>query len=250
MHYGICPLSIVPIRTSPEDASEMSSQLLYGEHFKVLEQRKEWSRIRMAHDRFEGWARRDQIGLISEEQYHGLESEQWPGLSTELLSHICDADGMLIPVPLGSVVGAASLLDHHFEGPCQKGDAPKKGLLDTALLYLKAPFLSGGRTPFGIDCSGFTQMVHRINGYALERKPQEQSAQGEALSFIEESESGDLAFFDDLDGRIDHVGMILPDNHIIHVNGHVRIDRLDHTGIFNRELKRYTHKLRVIKKIL
>lgn len=250
MHYGICPLSIVPIRTSPEDTSEMSSQLLYGEHFKVLEQRKVWSRIRVAHDQFEGWVRRDQIGLISEEAYHDLESEQWPSLSTDLLSHICGTDGILVPVPLGSVVGTTSLLDHHFEGHSQKGRGPKQGLVETALLYLKAPFLAGGRTPFGIDCSGFTQMVHRINGYALERKPQGQSGQGEALSFVEESEAGDLAFFDDRDGHIDHVGIILPDNHIIHVNGHVRIDRLDHTGIFNRELKRYTHTLRVIKKII
>src|SRR5690606_14771602 len=142
-------------RTSPDDTSEMSSQLLYGEHFKVLEQRKVWSRIRVAHDKFEGWARRDQIRLISEEQYHSLETEPWPSLSTELLSHICDDDGMLIPVPLGSVVGASTLFDHHFEGHCQKGKGPKQGMMDTALLYLKAPFLAGGRTPFGIDCSGF-----------------------------------------------------------------------------------------------
>ncbi len=93
-------------------------------------------------------------------------------------------------------------------------------------------------------------MVYKINGYALERTAAAQSKQGEPLSFIEESEPGDLAFFDNSDGIIDHVGIILKDNYIIHVNGHVRIDRIDHTGIFNTEEKLYTHKLRVIKKII
>lgn len=204
----------------------------------------------MAHDQVEGWAHNDQIGPISEGSYLDLESLEEPRLSADLISHIQCEDGLLMPVPLGSSVGAATLLHHGFDGSCQQGKKPKHQLVDTAFLYLKAPFLSGGRSPFGIDCSGFTQMVHKINGYALERKAQGQAGQGVALSFIEESEAGDLAFFDDRDGTIDHVGMILEENHIIHVDGHVRIDRLDHTGIFNREKGTYTHKLRVIKKIV
>jgi len=227
----------------------MISQLLYGEHFKVLEQRRAWSRIRVAYDQLEGWAHNDQVQLVGEETYAALEALEDPLLSTDVFSHICTQDGMLLPVPLGAVVGSAPLLGHSFEGSSHQGTHPKDHLLDTAFLYLKAPYLAGGKTPFGIDGPGFVQMVHKVNGHALERMAQGQSKQGEALSFVEESEPGDLAFFDDADGVIDHVGMILPDNHIIHVHGHVRIDRLDHTGIFNRDRKMYTHKLRVIKKI-
>lgn len=243
-------MSLVPIRTDPQDASAMISQLLYGEHFKVLERRRTWSRIRAAHDRQEGWALNDQIHLICEEDYKGLQALEHPELSAELLSHICTAEGILLPVPLGSVVGTSTLLGHSFEGVGIQGIRPKDKLVDTAFQYLMAPYLAGGKSPFGIDCSGFVYMIHKINGHALERTALGQSKQGEALSFIEESEPGDLAFFDDSDGIIDHVGLILPDNHIIHVHGHVRIDRLDHSGIFNRERKMYTHKLRVIKKII
>jgi cell wall-associated NlpC family hydrolase len=93
-------------------------------------------------------------------------------------------------------------------------------------------------------------MVYKINGYSLKREALEQSAQGDALSFIEESEPGDLAFFDNSDGVINHVGIIMKDNYVIHASGKVRIDRIDHTGIFNTEIKNYTHSLRVIKKII
>src|SRR5690606_1141660 len=105
-------------------------------------------------------------------------------------------------------------------------------------------------TPFGIDCSGFTQMVYKLNGHKLLRDASLQAQQGEVLSFIEESEPGDLAFFDNAEGQIIHVGIIMNDNYIIHAHGKVRLDRLDHTGIFNVDSERYSHQLRVIKKIV
>jgi cell wall-associated NlpC family hydrolase len=117
-------------------------------------------------------------------------------------------------------------------------------------MYLNAPYLWGGKTPFGIDCSGFTQMVYRLNGYSILRDASQQATQGEALSFIEESEPGDLAFFDNEEGTIIHVGIMMENNYIIHASGKVRIDRLDHLGIYNAETNRHTHKLRVIKKII
>ena len=249
MQYGICHLSIVPIRVQPDDCTEMVSQLLYGEHFKVLESRKKWSRIRVAHDQSEGWISNSQFIFITEDEYEGLASGPQK-ISSDVISHICANNGMLLPILLGSLISASPLLNHSFEGTVVAGENPKSSLIDTAFLYLNAPYLKGGKTPFGIDCPGFTQMVYKINGYSLQRDAEGQSKQGEALSFIEESEPGDLAFFDNNEGIIDHVGIILKDNYIIHVHGHVRIDRLDHTGIFNAQEKLYTHKLRVIKKIL
>ena len=250
MQSGICHLSIVPIRTSPDDCAEMSSQLLYGEHFKVLESRKKWSRVRTAYDNFEGWISNNQLLFIPEQVYHDIEALEPQKICSDVVSHICTKDGMLLPILLGSMVDIPELLNHTFEGNTHSGKNPKDSLVDTAIMYLKAPFLAGGKTPFGIDCSGFTQMVYKINGHLLARTAEEQSKQGEALSFIEESEPGDLAFFDDNEGVINHVGIILQDNYIIHVNGHVRIDRIDHTGIFNSEEKLYTHQLRVIKKVI
>jgi len=228
----------------------MSSQLLYGEHFKVLESRKKWSRIRTAYDKFEGWIPNNQLQFITEDIYNEIKSQEPHRICSDIISHICTKDGMLLPILMGSMVNACNLLDHTFEGNVHTGQNPKESLVDIAIMYLKAPYLAGGKTPFGVDFSGFTQMVYKINGYSLERTAEGQSKQGEALSFIEESEPGDLAFFDDTEGTIDHVGIILKDNYIIHVNGHVRIDRIDHTGIFNSEEKLYTHQLRVIKKVI
>ncbi|UII76273.1 C40 family peptidase [Flagellimonas sp. HMM57] len=251
MQYGICHLSVVPIRTLPDDSSEMNSQLLYGEYFKVLEQRKKWSRIRVAYDHFEGWIPNYQITLIEEEAFKTLEATSKDNaFSSDIVSHICTTDGILTPIVLGSIISAAPMFNHTFEGDSIKGKKSKFNLIDTALLYMKAPYQWGGKSPFGIDCSGFTQMVYKINGHVLKRDAEQQSKQGEALSFIEESEPGDLAFFDNSEGIIDHVGIILQDNYIIHVHGHVRVDRLDHTGIFNTQENKYTHQLRVIKKII
>mgnify|MGYP001812336606 CR=1 FL=1 len=151
---------------------------------------------------------------------------------------------------LGSLVGNTSLLQHEFEGDTNSGKSKKSNLITTALQYLNAPFQWGGKTPFGIDCSGLSQMVYKINGYSLPRDAEEQAAQGDVLSFVEESEPGDLAFFDNNEGVITHVGIIMKNNYIIHAHGKVRIDRIDQTGIFNSELGAYTHKLRVIKKII
>ncbi|UJH66965.1 NlpC/P60 family protein [Allomuricauda sp. SCSIO 65647] len=248
MKYGICPLSIVPVRADKEYMAEMTSQLLYGEGFKVLEQQKKWSKIRNAYDHHEGWVENGQYREITEDEYKGLTSGA-EELSQDLIAHIALSNQSLMPILFGSITSGSQLLKHHFEGNAVQGAKKKKNLVETALLYLNAPFLSGGKTPFGVDASGFSQMVYRINGYQLKRDVEEQSREGQALSFIEESEPGDLAFFDDKEARIDHVGIILPDNYIIHVNGRVRIDRLDHTGIFNTEINRYTHQLRVIKKI-
>ena len=102
----------------------------------------------------------------------------------------------------------------------------------------------------GIDCSGFTQMVYKINGIKLNRDAHQQALQGQTLSFIEESEAGDLAFFDDAEGNITHVGLLLENHHIIHAYGNVRIDRIDQTGIFNLQTQSHTHKLRFIKKMI
>ncbi|MFC2148399.1 NlpC/P60 family protein [Bacteroidota bacterium] len=250
MHHGICHLSIVPIRFLAEDTSEMVTQLLYGDHIKILEKRKYWSKIRDDFDGCEGWIRNNQFIPIHKQDYKNLKKSEDNNFAADLVSYVSNSKSILIPIVLGSVVQNTNLLGHKFEGTSIAAKKGKSNLINTALHYLNAPYLWGGKTPFGIDGSGFTQMVYKINGYKLLRRAEEQAAQGEALSFIEESEPGDLAFFDNNEGRINHVGLIMQDNFIIHVHGKVRIDRLDHTGIFNTEQRLYTHKLRVIKKIL
>jgi hypothetical protein len=252
--FAICNLSIIPLRREPNDRSEIVSQVLFGEHFIVLEIDKQWSKIKLQFDDYEGWIDTKQYQLITENQYNEL-SEQPLELSNDLAEYISAPNNSLLPVTIGASLSFLKNDDintsmYFFEGTFTSGKHPKPNLIDTALIYLNAPYLWGGKTPFGIDCSGFTQMVYKLNGYKLYRDACQQATQGEVLSFIEESEPGDLAFFDNEEGSIIHVGIMLENNYIIHASGKVRIDRLDHLGIYNAETNRHTHRLRVIKKII
>ncbi|MGC6430579.1 MAG: NlpC/P60 family protein [Jejuia sp.] len=249
MRYGICNLSIVPLRFEASDKSELVSQVLYGDIFKVIEYRKQWSKIRLAFDKYEGWIDNKQYLEIEAEDYKQIQSEN-PKLSLDLVEFVQDKKEQLIPIQLGASLNGLNLLDHTFDGNSTTEKQPKSNIIKTAFLYLNSPYLWGGKTPFGIDCSGFTQMVYKLNGYKLLRDASQQATQGEALSFIEESEPGDLAFFDNAEGNIIHVGLIMKDNYIIHAHGKVRIDRLDHSGIYNIDKGIHTHKLRVIKKVI
>jgi len=249
MQYGICNLSIVPLRIEPSDSTELVSQVLYGEIFKILERRKSWSRIRLAFDKYEGWIDNKQYLEINEDDYKSIKSQKHK-LSLDLIEYVQDKDNKLYTIPIGSSLNGLEVLNHNFDGNAIHSKEPKSNLLTTAFTYLNAPYLWGGKTPFGIDCSGFTQMVYKLNGYQLLRDASQQATQGQALSFIEESEPGDLAFFDNQDGQIIHVGIIMEDNYIIHAHGQVRIDRLDHSGIYNADRQIHTHKLRVIKKVI
>lgn len=252
--FGICNLAIVPVRLEPSDRSEQVTQLLFGEHFIILEQQTKWSKIKIAFDNYEGWVDNKQYQEISEKQFDSL-NESPIVLSSDLIEFISNPKNELLPISIGSslsFLNDESINTSHFsfEGVRTCGVKPKSDLVKTAYMYLNAPYLWGGKTPFGIDCSGFTQMVYKLNGYKLLRDASQQATQGDVLSFIEESEPGDLAFFDNEEGNIIHVGIMLDNNYIIHASGKVRIDRLDHLGIYNAETNRHTHKLRVIKKIV
>lgn len=230
--------------------------MLFGEHFTILESNKHWSKIKLAFDNYEGFVSNLQFEEIPEKLHQTL-SEKENTYSNEVIDFITNDLNYLITIPLGARLpfyseGIFSInkSEYHFEGTTTKEKLSRKELIHKAFIYLNSPYLWGGKSPFGIDCSGFTQMVYKLSGYHLPRDAKEQASKGEVLSFIEESEPGDLAFFDNDEGEIIHVGIILKDYHIIHAYGKVRIDTLDHSGIFNADLQSHTHKLRVIKKMI
>lgn len=257
--YGICNLSIVPCRAEPSGKSEMVTQLLLGEHFVILEEKEEWIKIRTAIDNYECWISHKQYSPIKEKTFTELQNKA-AVQTNELFSLIVDKEkGTTLPIVMGSKLpsfdkGLFKLEEnssYQFEGSVSENKKPNpKDILETASQFLNAPYLWGGRTCWGIDCSGFTQMVYSVNGFQLPRDAYQQAEIGSALSFVEEAEPGDLAFFDNEEGKITHVGIILENNQIIHASGRVRIDKLDHYGIFHSERKKYSHLLRVIKRIL
>ena len=234
----------------------MVTQLLFGEHFKVVEKRNKWSQIRIAFDNYEGWIDNKQFVFINHDDYNAIDDANGT-LAGELIDFATDNKANFLTISIGSSLPyfknsqlTVAEKQYSYEGEIYNRQRPKKELIETAFKFLNTPYLWGGKSPFGIDCSGFTQLVYRLCGYRLMRDAAEQATQGTVLSFIEESEPGDLAFFDNAEGIITHVGIIMKDNYIIHAHGKVRIDRIDHTGIFNVDSKKHTHKLRVIKKII
>ncbi len=256
MRYGICLLNIVPLRKEADHRSEMVSQVLFGEHFEIIDEINSWSLIRLAYDHYEGWIDNKQYEPITENDFLRLNSST-PNYSRELVDFLTQKDSNLMALSLGAKLPffqhqkfSINKKDFSFEGAIFNTQLPKKHLVNVALMYLNTPYLWGGKSPFGIDCAGFTQMVYKLCGYYLLRDVAQQATQGEVLSFLEESEPGDVAFFDNEAGNITHVGILMGNEQIIHAFGKVRIDFIDHSGIFNKDTKKHTHKLRLIKRII
>lgn len=257
MNIGICPLSVVPIRSNASDKSEMVSQLLFGEMVELLEKRGSWSKVRCLWDNYIGWLDTKQIKIIPAADV--VLYQQKYAYSMELVQPAV-GDDFYLPITIGATLPDFDGLKFRLNGSSFtfSGQAispreitPNADLLiKVARRYLYAPYLWGGRSPMGIDCSGFTQVVFKMLGTALPRDAAEQVETGRLIDFVEEATVGDLAFFENRKGKIVHVGIILPEGKIIHASGQVRIDGLDHFGIFNEDKQKYTHRLRVIKRIL
>jgi len=252
--FGICNLSIVPIYLEPSHKSEMVSQLLFGEHFEIINRIDNWVKIKMVFDTYKGWIEEKQFQPISENDFQSLSSKNIT-LNADLVEYIAVKNNLLFPIPLGASLSFLDISQINtcgftFEGNKTSEQKPKSEILKTAFMYMNTPYLWGGKTPFGIDCSGLVQMVYKLKGYAILRDANQQATQGEVLTFIEEAEPGDLVFFDNENGEITHVGILMNNNYIIHAHGKVRIDKIDHFGIMNVDTNRHTHKLRMIRKIV
>jgi hypothetical protein len=257
MTYGIINLSAVPGRADSSDKSEMITQLLFGDIFIILEHAKTFIKIKTQYDNYECWICKKQLILIKEEEYNNIASTPY-NCTTDLI-HTIQYKGDTVPILLGSslpnfkdstftIGGETIKYDGNYSTPTQIGS--KESIVEDAFMYLNAPYLWGGKSPFGIDCSGFSQIIYKINNIVIPRDAYQQANLGEGYSFVEEAEAGDLAFFDNSEGKITHVGILVGKNKIIHASGKVRIDKLDHQGIFNQETNSYSHKLRIIKKLV
>lgn len=252
--YGICPLSIVPLRAEPSDKAEMISQLLFGETFIVLESNGNWTQIQCIWDNYIAWVDTKQIiiGLSESEALSLLRSS----VTLDPFSTI-DLNGSPCILSIASTQSSEIIQKYapnykfRFNGrSAEMGSKAIDSIDQLALKWLHTPYLWGGRSTFGIDCSGFSQNVFKMQGIRLQRDAYQQAEQGTLVNFIEEAKPGDLAFFDNEEERIIHVGIISENQTIIHASGQVRIDRLDHQGIFNVDTKKYSHKLRIIKRMI
>ncbi|KQK26340.1 hydrolase Nlp/P60 [Chryseobacterium aquaticum] len=238
MNKGICVVTVAPVRAENSDRAEIVTEMLFGESADILEVNKNWTKIKMHYDGYEGWMDTKQIKHITDEHL----TNRKVTLITENFASIMTNDGRTL-LSMGSEVEYAAVAS-------RRSHNLRESIALTAKEFLNVPYLWGGKSFFAVDCSGFVQLVFKIHNIKLPRDTYQQAEVGEVLSFVEESQPGDLAFFENSEGKIIHVGIMLENQKIIHASGKVRIDTLDSSGIFNKEMNKHTHKLRVIKSVL
>jgi gamma-D-glutamyl-L-lysine dipeptidyl-peptidase len=256
MIRAICCVPVSPLRAEPSHRTEMVSQLIFGECCEILEQTKEhWSRIRIRYDGYEGWCTSSHLTEIDEKEFEIKTIALTPEWVTAL-----EYNGHPMMVPMGSHLtamknGRARWRKNqvHYKGKTwdpATSAADAKAIRQLTYKFLNIPYLWGGKSVFGLDCSGFVQTVFKFLGVTVPRDAWQQASEGEPIGFLEETKTWDLAFFDNEEGRITHVGILLNLHEIIHASGKVRIDKIDNMGIVQSENHQRTHHLRVIRRLL
>lgn len=247
---AFCLVNISPVRVTNADPSEMVTQLLFGELFTVHEIQQSWCRITMFNDNYEGWMDIKHIHFLSEKEF-----QNWLDVSVPQLELMRE-----VVTPWGKqLLSRGAYIPFDNREDFQIGTLPFKlsstisfskpnSPFEMALEYLNTPYLWGGKSPFGIDCSGFTQLVYRFYDFNLPRDASQQVEIGREIAY-HDIQANDLAFFENSKGKVTHVGIIGNDQNIIHASGRVRMDILTRAGIFNDELQILTHSLQVIKRL-
>jgi cell wall-associated NlpC family hydrolase len=253
MERFICENVFVPLRSGPAHKSEMLSQVLFGEKYIIIERSGSWIKIETDFDKYTGWIDLDHLQHSEDE-----------GTSTGHVlnrSLLCfKEDNTKIVLEAGCEIFNPDFDQKFFFNGKKKYTTgnefsssyvtSNESLSDTAIKFINSPYIWGGRIPSGIDCSGLTQLVYKIHKVQIPRDSWAQAEAGTIIDFIDEALPGDLVFFDNERGKISHVGMILSKGLVIHASGRVRIDVIDHQGIFKPEIKGYSHKLRMIRRIV
>jgi len=264
MQYGITHLSQIPMREEPAHKAQLVSQLLFGDAYQIEEVSGEWLKIKTLDCNYEGYIEKklwNELHEIDATEYESLPKY----FVNDYLIFIKDFEtnitfsvfmGSSFPYPqdnmliLGNAIFVIELPEVRTFPYHPTLSEKQTALLQFASGYLRVPYLWGGRTPAGIDCSALVQVVFKSVNIALPRDAEQQVTYGTQIDFATEWQVGDIAFFDNEEGKITHTGIIVGKDKILHASGFVKIDRIDTTGIYNKQLEQYTHKLRIVRRVI
>jgi len=243
MEYGIVNLNLVPVRKKNNAKSEMISQLFFGETLEVVSKKNNWCLVISSLDNYKGWVRTSHFLSISKVDYIKINSKKKKFSSTD--TSLYNNEFKDYTVPAGSIISNCKYLSFN----CVSNNKNFHSLEEVALSFLNSPYLWGGKTKFGTDCSGFVQSVFKIYGKILPRDSYQQALVGVEVK-LENSKTGDLAFFGQKIDAITHVGIVISHKRIIHSSGKVRIDNINDEGILNVDSKKISHKLQLVRRII
>jgi len=255
--FGVCMLACIPGRADCNERSEMVTQLLFGDSYSILELREKWLRIKCAHDQYECWIDRGQHFGINEEEYNRIQPENML-VVVDPVNYVVNEQNQFVPVTAGALLAPMhkketfSIGGNEFRVSNTMRTGPL-GLLyleDFAQRFLNTPYLWGGRSAFGMDCSGFVQLVFRSMGIAMPRDARQQAEKGETIPSLSKTRTGDLAFFNNAEGQVIHVGILLSPRQIIHSSSWVKQEVIDEQGIINSRSKEHSHQLHSIKRVI
>ncbi len=247
-------IPLVPLRSAPSETAEMVSQLLFGQQIEIVRQEEKWLFVRNLQDEYEGWISENTVCKshfskkpTNDADFQVVKSHILCCQKVKTQEKMLLTGGSLIPKPIDNEF---VLFNERYRIEKENQMPKTENITLLASQYLNNPYLWGGKSCMGIDCSGFVQVVFSMVGKALKRDASQQVKEGETVHFLNEAKEGDLAFFENKEGKITHVGILLNNKEIIHASGYVKIDDIDHEGIISKTTKKYTHKLKIIKRIL
>ncbi|MBP6673570.1 MAG: C40 family peptidase, partial [Bacteroidetes bacterium] len=276
--WGIITVSVANMRSDPGEDAELSSQVLMGSVVKVLKKKGGWVYIQ-SPDKYLGWADPDQMVRVTESTAKDWTNAKRVFVTSYFGFVLQQPDAQSFPVC--DITGGAVLKDLGTSGEWTKvgladgrtGFVPKISVIDYSLwgeqlrpvadniertgrYLMGVPYLWGGTSPKGVDCSGFTRTVFLLNGQQLNRDANQQAEQGEEIepgAQFENLRKGDLLFFgrkadEKRPERIVHVGIYLGNRLFIHSSGKVRLNSFDPASpIYDEpDLKRFVRARRVI----
>ncbi len=254
IEHALSLLNIVPLRAEASEKSEMVSQILFGEICTIIEYHNGWLKVECHYDKYIGWCDSKMVKIINNNQYESLKKLQSNHFKSQISTIKKNNNPFTVSLGAIDITDFYELKNYNINikdsVSTKQLNISESGILEIAQGYLGTPYLWGGRSFFGIDCSGFTQMIFRFKDIHIPRDASLQAECGETINFITDAKIGDLLFFDNSEGKITHVGIYIDKGKIIHSSGEVRIDNVDQNGIFNNDEKKYSHNLRIIKRFI